>query len=173
MKTIKELSVELNVSKQAIYKRLHKTHRSTFQPYICLVEKVEYLDEQGIELLKSMMGHSTIQPEVERQVEWQPSTPDKIKDSTSQPEVESITISRNEYDLLYSQIEYLKDQNKIQTEQFNKITGELSEITKSIAHLTYNNQLLLGNEQKNNSVSGPVGATGPVGPEKKFWQFWK
>jgi len=146
MRTVKELAAEYNVSVQTIYRRLTELDQNGKQPVKVLRNGKSYITPYG-EVLISKTFPSVNQMD------------SNVKDNVKGLEKE------NSYEkVLLERISYLETELSKQLEINTKNTERIHELSKDIAELARNNQILLGAEQ---SRTNPVLLTRAAEPEKE------
>jgi len=145
MQTIKEVAEELDISTQAVYKKLNQL-QTKLNNHIHEVAKgnktVKAVDRKGIEIIKDSLVKA-----VDKQV---------CNQVGNQLQVETMEILRETIDTLKSQmdkkdreIQQLKEDYKEQLKSKDRQIENLTEMNK-------NNQILLGREQQKALPSGTV-----------------
>lgn len=215
MKTIKEAADYLGVSTQTVYKKINTTHRRELKPHIQTIRNCKYITETGIDIIRESLPYLVTRENGENEFGERQSDvilntkkrlKIKFKDNaaglrdigvlnadkylklslnTAENRIEEL---RHLNDELQNQLNIEREYNRKLNDDVVALSRDIAQITVSMAELTRNNQVLLGNEQNNNSLVEPVGPVGPVGPtgpqgmqgmqgmqgtSKKFWQFWK
>ena len=141
MQTIKEVAEELDISTQAVYKKLNQL-QTKLDNHIHRVKKgnktVKAVDRKGIEILKE----SLLQP-VDNEV-------------GNQLQVETMVILRETIDTLKNQME-LKDKEIQQLrEDYKEQLQSKDRQIENLTEMNKNNQILLGREQQKALPSGTV-----------------
>lgn len=136
MYTVKELSVKLNISKQAIYKKIT---RPSINKYISCIDGVKYISEEGFQLLKdSCINAKEIIEELNEEVIV-------VKQVDS---IDSTGVDNRIIDILERNNLYLKEENKKLlelVEQSNKLLHTEQQLQQKV--LT-NTELLLVEKRK-------------------------
>jgi len=157
MKSPYQIAKELNVSPQAIYKRLTNEFNNQFNNHIQRTQKGRYLldpvAEQGLRDLFNIVQQPVQQSPIEPVV---------------QPLLNQLN-SENEF--LRHRIDVLEQELKVEREHSREQTDRLTNLAAKLAALTENSQVLLGAEQ---SRTNPVLLNGttpdePISPPKNFF----
>ena len=135
MKTIKQIAEELGVSTQAIYKKINKTMQSDLQPFVEVVSGKTLMADSGVEIIRKSL----------------------------QPVDNGLQSVANCADVEFykQQIEFLQAELKAEREYSRKQGEELAALSKDLARLTENGQILL-REQNLKSLA-------PSESEKVSW----
>jgi predicted ArsR family transcriptional regulator len=133
MKTVKEVAEELDISTQAVYKKLNQL-QTELNNHIHRVAKgnktVKAVDRKGIEIIKN----SLVKP-IDNQVGNQ------LQVETMVILRETIDTLKNQMELKDKEIQQLKEDYKEQLKSKDRQIENLTEMNK-------NNQILLGREQQ-------------------------
>src|SRR6056297_292176 len=145
MQTIKEVAEELDISTQAVYKKLNQL-QTELNNHIHEVAKgnktVKAVDRKGIEIIKD----SLVKP-VDQQVCNQ--VGNQLQVETMEILRETIDTLKNQMDKKDREIQQLKEDYKEQLKSKDRQIENLTEMNK-------NNQILLGREQQKALPSGTV-----------------
>lgn len=142
MKTIKELAKELNLSKQAIYKKINTQLSSELEGHIFKDQNIIMVDDIGIEVIKNSI--LDVSPPEQVSSAFQP---EKIQSDTSLA-TNYIASLENQIDKLENQI-YKKD-NLILKQQTT-----IDELVNKIGNM----QVLLKTEQEKNLIAQHIEKT--------------
>ena len=159
MKTIKQISDELGVDKQKVYRYIKKNHIKEVHQE-CISEALQkngtkYYDEVGESLIKQGFSDNTASDEVQQEVHH-----NHINDAV--------------IDTLLMQIEVLKNELDVKNEQIKEKDKQLSDTLKALdqaqqLHAIAENKVKLLEEQQEEKKS-----VEPEHPEQKhWWNFWK
>lgn len=134
-KTIKQIADELGVSKQAIHQRIKRnsTLKSRLQPFTSTVDGVIYIDVDGEDIIKSLYCSTKCVEGVDVNVDAR--------------------VDSNVDDMFMAQIDDLKQQNNVLTEQLSIKDEQLKSKDSQIINLQEQNKALieaLNNSQENN-----------------------
>ena len=163
MKTIKQISDELGVDKQKVYRYIKKNHIKEVHQE-CISEALQkngtkYYDEVGESLIKQGFSDNTASDEVQQEVHH-----NHINDAV--------------IDTLLMQIEVLKNELDVKNEQIKEKDKQLSDTLKALdqaqqLHAIAENKVkLLEEQQEEKKVVEPEQEQEQ--PEKKhWWQIWK
>lgn len=160
MKTIKQISDELGVDKQKVYRYIKKNHIKEVHQE-CISEALQkkgtkYYDEVGESLIKQGFSDNTASDEVQQEVHH-----NHINDAV--------------IDTLLMQIEVLKNELDVKNEQIKEKDKQLSDTLKALdqaqqLHAIAENKVKLLEEQQEEKKS----VEPPEQPEQKhWWKFWK
>lgn len=160
MKTIKQISDELGVDKQKVYRYIKKNHIKEVHQE-CISEALQkkgtkYYDEVGESLIKQGFSDNTASDEVQQEVHH-----NHINDAV--------------IDTLLMQIEVLKNELDVKNEQIKEKDKQLSDTLKALdqaqqLHAIAENKVKLLEEQQEEKKS----VEPPEQPEQKhWWNFWK
>jgi len=167
VKTIKEAAGELNISTQALYKKINKTYKNELAPYVQVQHNQKLIDQEGIELLKNGVANLQLQPIVDvadlqsnkpksfQRCESTENTVANLQASVSEEianlKNELIERVKKENENLFAEVQGLKkeltaerEHNRVQAERF-------ADISEKLAELTRNSQVLLKQEQDKNT----------------------
>lgn len=140
-KTIKQIADELGVSKQAIHQRIKRNSslKSRLQPFTSTVDGVVYIDVDGENIIKSLYRTNGVNACV---------------DSVDVNVDDNVYGAAVNIDAIFTaQIEDLKQQNKVLTEQLSIKDEQLKSKDSQIINLQEQNKSLidaLNNAQENN-----------------------
>lgn len=166
MKTIKQISDEIGVSKQAVYKRTKGKLYPTIHMYIHTIDDTLYIDEIGETIIKNDFGYIDATSN---------STPMDTYMDTQEYAVES---EENTDDFFKNQIEFLnkelekeREHNRSLNNKLVEQSNKIIELAEQITGITKNSQLLLGREQEKNYIVGhETEVEQYIEPHKKgFW----
>lgn len=160
MKTIKQISDELGVDKQKVYRYIKKNHIKEVHQE-CISEALQkkgtkYYDEVGESLIKQGFSDNTASDEVQQEVHH-----NHINDAV--------------IDTLLMQIEILRNELDVKNEQIKEKDKQLSDTLKALdqaqqLHAIAENKVKLLEEQQEEKKS----VEPPEQPEQKhWWNFWK
>lgn len=121
MKTIKELSIDLQISKEAIYKKIKRQLKQELKGHLIKKNNVTYIDDEGIKLIAASLKTDKNSPDVHaKKVQIQPSfEPYKQVES----EVENAAY-----------ISFLKEQIFIKDQQIQRLTELNFELVQTFHH---------------------------------------
>ena len=189
MRTIKQVATELNISTQAVYKKINKSMKNILRNHIKKEHGQTLISEHGFEIMKS-----SLQPldDNENQLQDENIINDKstengdITDDIDNIEVandlQPNATSNDEKKSLNEQITYLRKQNKLLQDELIKerehsrdITNKLIELTNKSQELTRNSQVLLKQEQDKTALLIPeqIDVSSSIDGEKKKGFFKK
>lgn len=116
MKTIKNLSTSLNISKEAIYKKIKTQLKHELKDHIIKKNNVTYIDDEGEKLIAQSLKREKILVDIQNETENQNQEKDDIQ-PTIQPykQVEN-KVENSEY------ISFLKEQLAIKDKQIQQLT---------------------------------------------------
>ena len=164
MKSPYQIAKELNVSPQAVYKRMTSEFINQYSNHIQRTEKGKYkLDEVAEEGLK-VLFNQIIQPVQQQNIE---------------PEEQPLLNQLNsENSFLRSRIEVLEEELKTERIHSREQTNKLSDLATQLTELTKNNQILLGAEQSRTNPALLAGSESsdpnkPQPTKKRFWDIFK
>jgi len=150
MYTIKEVAQKLDITPQAVYKKLNQL-QTELNNHIHQVEKgsktVKAVDKQGLEILKDSLN----QP-VDNQVDNQ------FKTETMEILRETIDTLNNQIEVKDKQIQQLKEEHKEEVQQIRSDYKEQLKVKdgqiENLTELNRNNQVLLGRGQEQKALPG-------------------
>jgi len=157
MKTPYQIAKELNVSPQAIYKRLTYEFNNQFNNHIQRTQKGRYLlDEVAAQGLKDLFNQ--VQQSVQQQ--------------TIEPVVQPLLNQLNtENVFLRQRIDVLEQELKAEREHSREQTDKLINLAAKLTVLTENSQVLLGAEQSrtNPILLSSTDPSEPISSTKRFF----
>lgn len=203
MKTVAELAKELNISTQAIYKKINKSLKAELSSHVETVSGQRVVDEQGIIIIKTSL--QPVASEVANQqkqlqagnAENGITANDNTVANHLQPVADTLQTNtnmvanlENENSLLRENIDFYRKQFEIAQDELNKErehsrqqADRLANLAEQLAELSRNNQILLGAEQTRTNPALLMGDTSPsetlqaegTAPIKKksFWSLFK
>jgi DNA-binding transcriptional MocR family regulator len=127
MKTIKELTETIKVSKVSIYKAIK---RDEIQGHITKRDNTTYIDETGEQLLIEMFKLNSKETEINSQVKSEKALP----------------IERQDDEIIFLREQIKEMQSELKTEREHS-----RNIAEKLAELTHNSQVLLKQEQERNT----------------------
>lgn len=196
-KTIKQLSEEIGVTRQAIHKKIKKEPLSSnLQRSILSVGNTVYINNDGVSLIKSVFikdigATSTLSTtpvdyidQVDRDLCQKVDRIDNV-DNSENGSVDYIdqvdSLSSKFIESLQGQIKTLTEQNQDLREQLNQErthsreqSNKVISLAEQLAKLNENNQILLKKEQDKNTIFLSDQSESPEDKVKyPFWKFWK
>lgn len=136
-KTIKQISEDLGISRQAVYKKIKKEPLATnLQPFTTTVDNVVYIDMEGIGFIEAAFEKDTT-PSVSTPVDTE--LTDRLIDSL-QAQIENLTEQNKD---AREQLNKEREYNRIQTDRLNELTNKLTILLEQSQQLQQNNQVLL------------------------------
>lgn len=157
MYTIKEVAQKLDITPQAVYKKLNQL-QTELNNHIYQVEKgsktVKAVDKQGLEILKDSLN----QP-VDNQVKQPNNQVDnQFKTETMEILRETIDTLNNQIEVKDKQIQQLKEEHKEEVQQIRSDYKEQLKVKdgqiENLTELNRNNQVLLGRGQEQKALPG-------------------
>ena len=164
MKSPYQIAKEINVSPQAVYKKLTDEFNNQFNSHIQRTVKGKYLlDEVAEQALKNLFNQ-VVQPAQQQNIE-----------SVEQLLLNQLNVENS---FLRARIEALEEELKTERTHSREQTDKLSDLAAQLAELTRNNQILLGAEQSKTNPALLVGGELPEQDEvkskkKSMFAFWK
>lgn len=116
MKTIKNLSTSLNISKEAIYKKIKIQLKQELKDHIIKKNNVTYIDEEGEKLIAQSLKREKNSIDIQTETENQTSEKDNI-----QPIIQPYNQVENEIETS-EYISFLKEQLAIKDKQIQQLT---------------------------------------------------
>jgi len=169
MRTIKQISNELNVSTQAIYHKINKSMKFELKKHIVKENGQTFIDEDGFNLLKDKIQPQQIvveQEKIENELEL-------IEEDDEQFAIDVNQVANGENKLLFDQIlslhneiKFLKKEIDTKNKLIDTMSGEIQKeqeykrsqsdkiigLADQLAELVRNNQVLLREAQEKTSI---------------------
>jgi hypothetical protein len=159
---ISELARALNVSVQAIYKKINKTLKDELLPHIKTVNGQKIIDEQGIEIIKNSLDLNSVSIKNEDNNVLNPSELVlTLKENEGLKEqIKTLKDSNNAIEGVLNQFKtvqneevlFLREQNKTLLEKVGQQSDQIAELAEKLTELNRNQQLLLNQEQQKNTL---------------------
>lgn len=179
MITVSELAKDLNMSTQAIYKKINKSMKNELTPYIKEIDGQKFIDDKGITIIKNGLQPVDNQGKVVANLNTDNEKSDSKIVATSLQPVDNQT----DLEFYKKQLELLQDELKTEREHSRQQADRIADLAEKLAELTRNSQVLLKQEQDKNAYYLPeqspeennssTGERQAKIKKRPAWQFWK